>query len=159
MFYLDGTYRVDQSSTLPKGNWTYGYPSISGSFLFSELVKASWLDLGKLRLNYAEVGNDAPFASVLDTYVPGAPFSGNPLVSVASTKNNPDLKPERTKSIEAGIEMGMFKNRLGFDFAVRGRYIAVIRTVASPQPSSRCSGPRSCFSVLEPSSTTPWLQA
>jgi len=118
MFYLDGTYRIDQSSTLPAGNWTYGYPSISGSFLFSELVKASWLDLGKLRLNYAEVGNDAPFASVLDTYVPGAPFSGNPLVSVASTKNNPDLKPERTKSIEAGVEMSMFKNRLGFDFAV-----------------------------------------
>jgi TonB-linked SusC/RagA family outer membrane protein len=118
MFYLDGTYRVDQSSTLPKNSWTYQYPSISASFLFSELVKKDWLSLGKLRINYAEVGNDAPFASVLDTYVPVAPFAGNPLVTVSNTKNNPELKPERTKSIEAGLEMNFFKNRLGFDLAV-----------------------------------------
>lgn len=117
MLYLDGTYRVDQSSTLPKNSWTYQYPSISGSFLFSELIKQKWLSLGKLRLNYAEVGNDAPFASVLDTYVPIAPFSGNPLVSVPNTKNNPNLKPERTKSVEGGLEMNFFNNRLGFDVA------------------------------------------
>jgi TonB-linked SusC/RagA family outer membrane protein len=118
MLYLDGTYRIDQSSTLPKTAWTYQYPSISGSFLFSELVNASWLQLGKLRLNYAAVGNDAPFASVLDTYVPVAPFTGNPLVSVANTKNNPDLKPERTKSMEAGLEMSFLQSRVGFDLAV-----------------------------------------
>ena len=118
MLYLDGTYRVDQSSTLPKNSWTYQYPSVSGSFLFSELVKQNWLSLGKLRLNYAEVGNDAPFASVLDTYVPVAPFTGNPLVTVPNTKNNANLKPERTKSVEAGLEMNFFKNRLGFDLAL-----------------------------------------
>jgi TonB-linked SusC/RagA family outer membrane protein len=118
MLYLDGTYRIDQSSTLPKNSWTYQYPSISGSFLFSELIKQSWLSLGKLRLNYAEVGNDAPFASVLDTYVPIAPFSGSPLVTVSDTKNNPNLKPERTKSLEGGLEMSFFNNRLGFDIAL-----------------------------------------
>ena len=118
MFYLDGTYRVDQSSTLPKNSWTYQYPSISGSFLFSELIKQKWLSLGKLRLNYAEVGNDAPFASVLDTYVPIAPFAGNPLVTVPNTKNNPNLKPERTKSVEGGLEMNFLQNRVGFDLAV-----------------------------------------
>jgi outer membrane receptor protein involved in Fe transport len=117
MFYLDGTYRIDQSSTLPKDSWTYGYPSISGSFLFSEVLQRDWLSLGKLRLNYAEVGNSAPFASVLDTYVPVAPFTGNPLASVANTKNNPDLKPERTKSLEAGLEMNFLSNRVGFDLA------------------------------------------
>jgi TonB-linked SusC/RagA family outer membrane protein len=118
MLYLDGTYRIDQSSTLPKNNWTYQYPSVSGSFLFSELVKKDWLSLGKLRLNYAEVGNDAPFASVIDTYIQGAPFSGNPLVTVPDTKNNPDLKPERTKSLEGGLEMNFMNNRLGFDLAL-----------------------------------------
>ncbi|HEX2967624.1 MAG TPA: SusC/RagA family TonB-linked outer membrane protein [Bacteroidales bacterium] len=117
-FYLDATYRIDQSSTLPKNNWTYQYPSISGSFLFSQLLNADWLELGKLRLNYAEVGNDAPFASVLDTYVPIAPFSGNPLASVASVKNNPNLKPERTKSIEGGLELSFFKGRAGLDVAL-----------------------------------------
>ncbi len=118
MLYLDGTYRVDQSSTLPKNHWTYQYPSISGSFVFSELIKQKWLSLGKVRLNYAEVGNDAPFASVLDTYVPVAPFAGTPLVTVSNTKNNADLKPERTKSVETGLEMNFFQNRLGFDLAL-----------------------------------------
>lgn len=117
-FYLDATYRIDQSSTLPEDNWTYHYPSISGSFLFSELIDSDWLDLGKLRLNYAEVGNDAPFASVLDTYVPLAPFTGNPLASVASIKNNPNLKPERTKSVEGGLELSFLDGRAGFDLAL-----------------------------------------
>jgi TonB-linked SusC/RagA family outer membrane protein len=116
--FLDGTYRIDQSSTLPKDNNTYGYPSVSGSFLFSELVDAGWLQLGKLRLNYAEVGNDAPYASVLDTYDPIAPIMGNPMVSVPITKNNEKLKPERTKSIEAGLEMSFLQGRAGFDFAL-----------------------------------------
>jgi len=116
--YLDATYRLDQSSTLPKDNWTYGYPSISASFLFSELIKADWLDLGKLRVNYAEVGNDAPWASTSDVYVPIAPFNGQPMVSVAGTRSNPGLLPERTKSIEAGLELSMFKSRAGLDLAV-----------------------------------------
>lgn len=118
MLYLDATYRIDQSSTLPKGNWTYTYPSISGSFLFSEILKQNWLQLGKLRLNYAEVGNDAPWASVTDTYTPIAPLNGVPMVTVGATKNNIDLKPERTKSIEAGIELTMFQSRVGVDLAV-----------------------------------------
>lgn len=118
MVYIDGTFRVDQSSTLPKDNWTYTYPSISGSFLFSELFDEDWLELGKLRINYAEVGNDAPFASIIDTYLPIAPFQGNPLVTVAEIKNNPDLKPERTKSIEGGLEMSFLEGRAGFDLAL-----------------------------------------
>jgi hypothetical protein len=117
MFFLDGTYRIDQSSTLPETDWTYKYPSVSGSMLFSELIDAQWLQLGKVRLNYAEVGNDAPWASVSDTYVPVTPF-GTSMVSVASTKNNENLKSERTKSIEAGLEMSMFQNRLGIDIAL-----------------------------------------
>jgi TonB-linked SusC/RagA family outer membrane protein len=116
--YLDATYRIDQASTLPADNWTYTYPSISGSFLFSQILNAKWLDLGKLRVNYAEVGNDAPWAVINDTYNPVAPFNGIPMVSVAITKNNPDLLPERTKSLEAGLELSMFKNRVGLDLAV-----------------------------------------
>jgi TonB-linked SusC/RagA family outer membrane protein len=118
MLYLDATYRIDQSSTLPKGNWTYTYPSISGSFLFSQLIKANWLQLGKLRLNYAEVGNDAPWASILDTYNPIAPLNGTPMVTVGERKSNANLKPERTKSIEAGLELSMFQSRVGLDLAL-----------------------------------------
>ncbi|SHJ02259.1 SusC/RagA family TonB-linked outer membrane protein [Flavobacterium terrae] len=115
--FIDGTVRRDVSSTLPKGNNAYYYPSVSSSLVFSNLLNIDWLSLGKLRVGYAEVGNDAPFARILDTYTKPAPFS-SPLFSVASTKNNLNLEPERTKSWEAGLEMQFFKRRAGFDVSV-----------------------------------------
>jgi len=116
-FYLDGSIRLDQSSTLPADNNTYVYPAISGSWLFSELLNSDWLQIGKLRLSYAQVGNDAPFASTYDTYTQYPNFGVTPLFSVPSTKNNINLKPETTKSIEAGLEMTMLQKRLGFDLS------------------------------------------
>jgi TonB-linked SusC/RagA family outer membrane protein len=115
--YLDATIRRDQSSTLPEANNSYYYPSVSTSFVFSELMDASWLSLGKVRLNYAEVGNDVTPLSVLDTYRANAPFSGNPLVTVFDSKNNPDLKPERSKSYEAGLQLNFLENRVGVDLS------------------------------------------
>ncbi len=116
--FLEGSVRVDQSSTLPEDNRTYLYPSISGSFLFTKLVNQSWLSLGKLRLNYAEVGNDAPFASLYNTYSQYDPFDGNSVASNSSTIKNSDLKPERTKSTEAGLSLNFLQNRFGFDLSV-----------------------------------------
>jgi len=118
LVYLDASLRRDQSSTLPEKNNAYFYPSISGNLLFSNLIEASWLSLGKLRLNYAQVGNDPPPLSIIDTYRQNAPFLGNPMVTSYYGKNNEDLVPERTNSMEAGLEMMIFKNRLGFDLAL-----------------------------------------
>ena len=118
LLYLDATIRRDQSSTLPEDNNAYFYPSVSTSFLFHNVLDADWMSLGKLRLNYAEVGSDAPFASVADNYILGVPFGGIGVASVPNTKNNPDLVPERTKSLEGGIEMNFLNNRFGFDVAV-----------------------------------------
>ena len=116
MLTLDGTIRRDASSTLPEGNNVYYYPSVSGGFVFSKLLpRADWLSYGKFRANYAEVGNDAPIFSVYDVYAVIPPYNGNPQTSVTGTKNNPGLKPERTKSGEVGLEMAFLKNRLGFD--------------------------------------------
>jgi len=123
-YTLDATIRRDRSSTLPEGNNIYYYPSVSGGFVFSNLVKPNWLSYGKLRANYAEVGGDAPLYTVNDNYVSDIDpnsgqevtnFIGNALFSVPGTKNNSNLKPERTKSFEVGLEMSFFKSRLGFD--------------------------------------------
>ena len=114
-YYLDATLRRDQSSTLPIANDTYFYPSISGSYIFTNLWKPEWVTFGKVRLNYAEVGNDAPFASLNDTYSQPSPFGSISLYSVNSTENNPNLKSEKTKSSEAGLEMAFLNKRLGFD--------------------------------------------
>jgi TonB-linked SusC/RagA family outer membrane protein len=116
MITLDGTIRRDASSTLPKGNNVYYYPSGSAGFVFSKLLAgATWLSYGKLRANYAQVGSDAPLFSVHDVYAFVPPFGGNPQSSVVGTKNNPNLVPERTRSYETGLEMAFIKNRVGFD--------------------------------------------
>lgn len=113
---LDATGRYDQSSALPKANNSYFYPAVSGSFAFSKLLgDVSWLSFGKLRLNYAEVGSDAPIYSVRNTYVAGTPFNGQNIYSNPLTNNNPDLKPERNKNYEAGIETSFLRNRINLD--------------------------------------------
>jgi len=116
MLTLDGTIRRDKSSTLPAANNSYWYPSVSAGFVFSELLKEwNWLSYGKLRANYAQVGSDAPLYYVNDTYLINSPISGNAQTVASTTKNNPDLKPEQTKSKEIGLELAFFHNRLGFD--------------------------------------------
>ncbi len=76
------------------------------------------MQLGKFRLGYAEVGNDAPWGSIKDTYDQNPVWAGTALFSVPNTKNNATLKPERTKSIETGLEMYFLQKRLGFDLAI-----------------------------------------
>ncbi len=116
-FYLDVTGRQDHSSTLPAANSKYFYPSVATSVIFSELVDAPWLSFGKARLNYAEVGSSAGFGQLNDVLTKPDPFGVNQIYSVNSTKRNPNLKPEATKSIEAGLEMYFLKRRLGVDFS------------------------------------------
>ena len=75
LFMLIITGRNDVSSTLPDKNNSYFYPSVSTSFILSELpgLKGSKVfSFIKLRLNYAEVGTDAPVYSLNSTYVQDA---------------------------------------------------------------------------------------
>jgi TonB-linked SusC/RagA family outer membrane protein len=118
MLYLDLTGRYDIASTLPEENSSYFYPSASLAFVFSELTDFGFLSLGKLRLNYAEVGNLADPLLVNDIYVLNTPFAGVPLATASSIRRNPDLVSENTKSVEAGLELNLFKNRLGLDLSV-----------------------------------------
>ncbi|WPQ62838.1 SusC/RagA family TonB-linked outer membrane protein [Chitinophaga sancti] len=116
LLFLDLTLRRDQSSTLPKGNNSYYYPSASLGFVFSKLIpEATWLSNGKVRVNWAEVGNTAPPLYTQNYYDVPTGIDGVALGSVGGTKYNPDLKPEKTKSFEAGLEMSFLNNRLGFD--------------------------------------------
>ncbi|WP_295116742.1 SusC/RagA family TonB-linked outer membrane protein [uncultured Chitinophaga sp.] len=116
LLFLDITGRRDESSSLPDDNNVYYYPSASLGLLFSKfLPDATWMSYGKVRANYAEVGNTAPAKSLKDTYDKPTSFGSETLFSLPLRKNNPELKPERTKSFEAGLEMAFFDNRYGFD--------------------------------------------
>ncbi|WP_018462677.1 SusC/RagA family TonB-linked outer membrane protein [Segatella paludivivens] len=118
MLFLEATLRGDKSSTLPKSNNTYVYPSVTASWLFSELLKdkAPWLSYGKLRAGYARVGNDTDPYQVLQTYTQYTNIdSSTPGYRLANTLSNSNLKPESTKSWEFGLETSFLNNRLGFD--------------------------------------------
>lgn len=118
--YMDATLRIDASSTLPSNNRTYFYPSVTGSFVFSDspwMEGANWLTFGKLRLGWAQVGNDTePYA--LEKYYSStnSSFGGIANFELPSTLNNSSLKPERTNSWEIGLDMRVLNNRLGLDF-------------------------------------------
>lgn len=113
--FVDVTGRNDWSSTLPYQNNSFFYPSVSTSFILSDLLKLpSKISFAKLRLSWAQVGNDTrPYQT--DKYydrIYGNNFT-NPSVLF-----NPDLKPEITSSYEAGLDIRLFRNRLSFDVAV-----------------------------------------
>ncbi|MEG1229781.1 MAG: TonB-dependent receptor, partial [Flavobacterium sp.] len=114
-YFIDASVRRDESSTLPKGNNSYIYPAVSGSVLFSNLMKAEWMNLGKFRMNYAEVGNDADALQLTNTYTRSSNFNNEPMYTLPNLNRNPNLKPERTKSFEVGLETSMFNRRLGLD--------------------------------------------
>jgi len=115
--YIDGSIRRDQSTTLPVANNTYVYPSASIGYIFSNILKQDWLNYGKIRASYSEVGNDAPALSVFDVYDKPTAFGNSTLFSLPSRKNNSELKPERTKSVEFGLDMSFLNNLFGFEFS------------------------------------------
>jgi len=115
--YLEGSYRSEKASTLPKDNNTFDYLSVSSSFIFSKFIKSNLISFGKLRAGYAETGNAADALRIYDTYSAVGNMGGNPLYSLPSSKNNANLKDESTKEMEVGLEMRFANNRLGFDFS------------------------------------------
>lgn len=129
--FLEGTLRNDRSSTLPLDNYSYYYPSVSGSFVFSELLKnssiADILSYGKIRSSFAQVGSDTDPYELTTTYgrttVNGSfgnttfPFGNVPAYQIGSTLGNAALKPEQTSSFEIGTELAFLQSRLSFDFS------------------------------------------
>jgi TonB-linked SusC/RagA family outer membrane protein len=116
--FLDVTGRNDWSSTLGLNHQSFFYPSVSTSFVFSDLLSNSltFLDYGKLRVSYAEAGNDAdPYRTAGGYNLSNLNFNGQPYAAVNSTVPLADLKNELTRSFEIGTEMRFFKNRLGLD--------------------------------------------
>lgn len=136
--------RVDQSSTLPRPDLNknfgraFGYGSASVGYEFSRtlgLDQNPILNYGKLRASAAEVGKDtgpyrvdSPLAQA--TYIGGGFRNG-------FFGSNRLLKPERSRSYEAGVELRFLQNRLGMDFNV---YQSVTRDQLIAPRVSQASG-------------------
>ncbi len=127
MLFLEGTARNDWSSTLPVKNNSFFYPSVSGSFVFTELIAPNKiLSYGKLRASVAKVGNDTDPYQLLNTFARGTingnfgstifPFGNVAALQAGTTLGNANLKPEITTAYEVGTELSFLDNRLGVDF-------------------------------------------
>lgn len=126
--FLGITGRNDWSSTLPSSKNNFFYPSVNASFVFSDAFPMpKFVSYGKIRASAAQVGNDAaPYllqsvfltGSITDGYQNSQvdlPLDGIPGFTQSGTIGNPSLKPEITTSYEAGLEFGLFNNRLSFE--------------------------------------------
>lgn len=124
---LDLTARNDWSSTLPKDNRSYFYPSANLSFVLSDFMdrmdwnRPSWITFAKVRLSASQVGKDTePYQ--LQNYLGWSQESSGAVSHPSDVKANPDLKPEISTAYEAGLDMKFFNNRLGFDFTYYQSY-------------------------------------
>jgi TonB-linked SusC/RagA family outer membrane protein len=117
--FLNVTGRNDWSSTLPKGGNSYFYPSASLSAVISDMVQLPrTISSLKLRLSAAQVGKDADPYSINNTYLTNTPFGNYPLTTANNVLANSRLKPSKTTSTEAGIDIRFLGNRIGLDATI-----------------------------------------
>ena len=120
MLYVNFTARNDWFSVLNPANNSELYQSVSGSFIFSEMLgEQDWLSYGKLRASWAQVGSSQgvnPYDGLLTYGIGQNQFNGTSLGSInGGTAPNQFLKPFTLNEKEVGLEMKMFKNRVGID--------------------------------------------
>jgi len=127
LLFINVTGRDEWSSTFGK-NKSFFYPSVSGSFVFSDLLpKNNVVSYGKLRVARASAGNSPSVYSsrtyytkpyFADGFTDGNsfPFLGQNGFTYSNVLGNANLKPEKSTESEAGLDMKFFTNRLGFEF-------------------------------------------
>ncbi|HEU5053410.1 MAG TPA: SusC/RagA family TonB-linked outer membrane protein [Hanamia sp.] len=122
--YLNGTFRNDWSSALSPANNSYFYPSVSLSYVLSDMITSnggslpSWLSYAKLRASYAAAGSDLDPYELYNTYYIGTDPNGNTTAGRNGTLYNDSVKSQLIKSYEAGAEVRILNNRVGFDVSV-----------------------------------------
>ena len=132
MLFLTVTGRNDVVSTMPRGNRSFFYPSVSLGWIFTELpaLKENHvLSYGKLRLSYAQVGQAGQFYNnymYVPSYTGGMyvytpisyPLGGAKGYAPYYVKFDENLKPQNTSNWETGIDLGLFKNRVRVEYTL-----------------------------------------
>ncbi len=130
MIFLNATYRHEWSTSLPTANNNFGFPSLGGSFVFTELESLrgnNIISFGKVRGSYSKIANDAPIYGTNPTYPTAAfgdgwtttalsfPAFGTAGFTVTNTLPNADLRPEKATTWEVGADFRLFNGKVGLD--------------------------------------------
>lgn len=131
MVYVTATGRNDKVSNLARGNRTFFYPSVGGSFVFTELLQSDVISFGKIRAGWATVGQayDEEEYPTQNIFLQGQsavggflndgiqfPFSGQNAFSQSVILRSEDLKPLNKVSYEIGIDLRFLNDRIGIDY-------------------------------------------
>ena len=136
--FLTLTGRNDWSSTLPKANRSFFYPAVNASVILSDALDMSstFVNVVKLRAGWASVGNDTgPYllsnvfvvndydnttrSAVARPFTPnGGPAAGSTIPTAGQNflSTDPNLKPEKTTEVEAGVDVRLLNDRVGISF-------------------------------------------
>src|SRR5690349_10632236 len=122
MFYVNLTGCNDWYSVLNLQYNNEFYPSVSGSFVFTELLqkKLPWLDYGKVRASWADVAqitNVGPYYFDVNYSYSTQQYLGRTIGSVGTNVPNPLISPYHLQEKEVGLELRMLNNRLTTDIA------------------------------------------
>ncbi len=115
--FLGATARNDWSSTLPANNRSFFYPSVDASLVLTDAfgITESFISFAKIRGGYAQVGSDANPYQLVPIYPGRTPFGSQAQQTFFNTLFTPNLKPERTNSVETGVEVRFLQDRIGLD--------------------------------------------
>ena len=147
--FLTANFRNDWYSTLPKANRSVFYSGVNSSWLFSRTFPGinKVINYGKLRVGYGETGVDTNPYQVSSVYTPTSvglgfgnltyPINGLSAYSQGNRAPNPNLKAERRKEYELGIELAFFDNRVTLDATY---YDSTVENQILPLPIAPSSG-------------------
>jgi TonB-linked SusC/RagA family outer membrane protein len=135
--FLTATARNDWFSTLAINSDHYLYPSVAGSFVFSDaLHMPSWISFGKLRASYAAASNGtSPYQNSLLYNLASYTISGQSVGTVASNIiPDANLEPVRIAEEEVGLNMEFLESRVGFDLALYNKHTTddIVQSTVSP---------------------------
>ncbi len=136
--FLNATGRNDWSSSLPKKNNSYFYPSVSASLILTDALKlkSEILTFAKLRTSFARVGRDADAEFTRIAFLQGNLYHGMPVISNPTALGDQSIKPEFSSEFEVGTDLEFYNKRIVVDFTTYNKKTTnLITPIAVPSSS------------------------
>ncbi|WP_418263943.1 SusC/RagA family TonB-linked outer membrane protein [Flavobacterium faecale] len=118
--FINATGRNDWSSTLPKDNNSYFYPSISASFILTDALKieSNVLTFAKIRGGYAKTARDAASEFLNTSFLLDDSYNSIPTIGNSASLSDQNIKPEFTNEFEVGADLEFYNRRIALDVSL-----------------------------------------